>query len=56
MNVLEKESESAIDWFKVNDIVNPDELQAMIMSCDKENKNVLDIDNSIISSVDSVTF
>ena len=31
------ESKSAIGWFKINDmIVNPDKLQAMIVSCDKK--------------------
>ena len=40
IKVLEKESNSAIDWFKMSDmIVNSNKLQAMIMSCDKkENK------------------
>ena len=38
-------------------IVNPDKFQAMIMSCDKKEKKMdLDINNSIISSLDSVTF
>ena len=43
IEVLEKESKSVIDWFKMNDmIVNPDKFQAMIMSCDKkENKNMI---------------
>ena len=37
-------------------IVNPDKFQAMITSCDKkQNKHDLNINNSIISSVDSVT-
>ena len=37
-------------------IVNPDKFQAMIISCDKkENKYDLNINNSIISSADSVT-
>ena len=41
----------------MNDIVvNPDKFQAMIISCDKkENKYDLNINNSIISSADSVT-
>ena len=49
IKVLEKESKSAIDWFKLNDmIVNPNKFQAMIMRCD------LNMNNSIIiSSVDS---
>ena len=40
IKVLEKESNSAIDWFKMSDmIVNSNKFQAMIMSCDKkENK------------------
>ena len=40
IKVLEKESNSAIDWFKMSDmIVNSNKLQAIIMSCDKkENK------------------
>ena len=41
MKVLEKESMSAIDWLKMNDmIVNPEKFQALIMSCDKERKQV----------------
>ena len=57
IKTLGKESKSAIDWFKMNDmIVNPDKFQAMIMSRDKkENKHDLYINNSIISSADSVT-
>ena len=40
----------------MSDIVNPDKFQAMIISCDKkENKHDININNSIISSVDSVT-
>ena len=40
IKVLEKESNSAIDWFKMSDmIVNSNKFQAMIMNCDKkENK------------------
>ena len=39
IKVLEKDSKSAIDWFKMNHvIVNPDKFQAMIMSCDKKKK------------------
>ena len=40
IKVFEKESNSAIDWFKMSDmIVNSNKFQAMIMSCDKkENK------------------
>ena len=56
IKVLEKESKSAVDCFKMNMMVNPDKFQAMIMGCDKkENKHDLYINNSIISSVDSVT-
>ena len=57
IKVLEKESKSAIDWLKMNDvIVKQDKFQAMIMSYDKkENKYDLNINNSIFSSVDSVT-
>ena len=41
MKVLEKESMSAIDWLKMNDmIVNPEKFQALIMSCDKKRKQV----------------
>ena len=37
-------------------IVNKDKFQAMVMSFDiKENKHHLNINNSIISSVDSIT-
>ena len=39
LEVLERESKSAIDWFKINDmIVNPDKFQAMILSSDKKDK------------------
>ena len=39
--ILEKESKSAIDWFKNDMIVNPNKFQAMVMSCDKkEKKNI----------------
>ena len=39
IKVLGKESKSAIDWFRTNDvIVNLDKFQAMIMSCDKKRK------------------
>ena len=59
IKVLETERKSAIDWFKMNDmIVNADKFQAMITSSDKkkENKYNLNINNSIIIlSVDSVT-
>ena len=57
LKVLEKESKSATDWFKINDmIVNPDKSQAMILSSDKKEKKYdLNINNSIISSEESVT-
>ena len=57
IKLLERESKSAIDWFKMNDmIVNPDKFQAMILRPDKkENKFQLNINDSIISSEDSVT-
>ena len=35
-------------------IVNSDKFRAMIMSCDKKQNKHLNINNSIISSVDSV--
>ena len=35
-------------------IVHPDKFQAVIMSCDKKETKHLNINNSIISSVDSV--
>ena len=57
--LLEKESKSDNDWFKMNDmIVNPNKFQEMIMSCDKkENKCDSNINNSItISYVDFVAF
>ena len=41
LKVLEKESKSAIDWFKMNGmILNPDKFQAMIMNCDKKRKQI----------------
>ena len=59
IKVLERESKSAIDWFKINYvIVNPDTFQAKIKKAaiEKENKYDLNVNNSIIiSSVDSVT-
>ena len=58
IKVLQTESKSAIDWFKMNDmIVNPDKFQPMIMICGKMRKQIwLKKNNSkIISSVDSVT-
>ena len=57
LKVLEKESKSAFEWFEINDmIVNPDKFQAMISSCDKkENKFELNINDSFISSQNSVT-
>ena len=57
MKVLEKDSKSAIDWFRMNDMmVNPDEFQEMIMNrAKKENKYDLNVNNSKINaSVDSV--
>ena len=57
LEILERESKSAIDWFKINDmIVNPVKFQAMILSSDKKDKKFqLNINNSTISSEDSVT-
>ena len=57
LEVLERESKSAIDWFKINDmIVNPDKFQAMILSSDKKDKKFqLNINDSTISSEESVT-
>ena len=57
IKILEKESKTAIDWFKINDmIVNPDKFQAMILSTDKkENKYDLNINSSTITSETSVT-
>ena len=57
LEVLERESKSAIDWFKINDmIVNPDKFQAMILSSDKKDKkSQLNINDSAISSEDSLT-
>ena len=43
IKVLEKESKSAIDWSKMNMIVNTDMFQVMIMSCDKKRQNDLNI-------------
>ena len=43
IKVLEKESKSAIDWSKMNMIVNTDMFQVMIMSCDKKRQNELNI-------------
>ena len=41
IKVLEKESKSAIDWFKMNDmIVNPDKSHTMIKNCDRKRKQI----------------
>ena len=58
IKLLEKKSKPAIDWFKTNDtIVNPDKFQATVLSCDKkENKYTFDINDSRITSEDSVLF
>ena len=57
IKILEKESKVAIDWFKINDmIVNPGKFQAMILNHDKkENLYSLNINNSVISSKESVS-
>ena len=57
LKVLEKENKSAIDWFKINDvIVNSDKFPAMILSSEKKEKKYdLNINNSIIYSGKSVT-
>ena len=40
IKLLEKESKSAINWFKNNDIiVNPKKFQTKILSCDKKENN-----------------
>ena len=54
--MLNKESQTAVDWFEINDmIVNPDKFQAMILSSDKkENKYEIETSNSVISSEKSV--
>ena len=58
IKILEQENKSAIDWFQMTDvIVNSDKFQVIIMSCvKKENKIDLNINQSIIPFVDSVTF
>ena len=57
IKVLEKESKSNNDWFKMNDMmVNPHKFQSMITRRQKkENKFFLNMYNWIISSVDSIT-
>ena len=41
IKVLQTESKSAIDWFKMNDmIVNLDKFQPMIMICGKMRKQI----------------
>ena len=52
IKVLEKESKSVIAGLK-RIILSPNKFQAIIMSCDKENKYDL-INSIIVSSVDSV--
>ena len=55
--VLEKENQSAIEWFKITDmIVNPDKFQVMILSWDKkENRFEWNINDSITSSEKCIT-
>ena len=40
IKILEKESKSVIDWFKMNMIVNRDKFQTMITSCDEKRKQI----------------
>ena len=57
LNILEKESETAINWFKENEmIVNPDKFQALILGKHKQNDNIkLKINGSDIIPRKSVT-
>jgi len=57
VNILEKESETAIKWFKENEmIVNPDKFQALILGKHKQNDSIkLKINGSEIIPEKSVT-
>ena len=57
LDLLEKESENAINWFKVNDmIVNPDKFQMMIIGGNKKMDTVkIKINDVEIKSESSVT-
>ena len=42
LHTLEKESESAVDWFKNNNmVVNPDNFQAILINKRRENKTLI---------------
>ena len=47
LEILQKECETAINWFKRNNtIVNPDKFQSMIISSNKDlNKSILNIND-----------
>ena len=57
LRTLEKKTESAIDWFKNNNMIaNPDKFQAIIMNIRKENQitHKLKIHNNEIETTKSV--
>ena len=57
LHTLEKESESAVDWFRNNNVItNPDKFQAIVMNKRKENQitHKLQIYNNEIETTKSV--
>ena len=58
LDILEKESEVAINWFKQNEmIVNPDKFQAMVLGRHKQKETInLKINGAEIKGQNSVTF
>ena len=57
LHTLEKESESAVDWFRNNNVItNPDKFQAIVMNKRKENQIIhkLQICNNEIETTKSV--
>ena len=53
ISTLEQDSQAAIDWFKINEmIVNPDKFQAIVINknCRKKDSYALNINNKTINS------
>ena len=57
LDILEKESEVAINWFKQNEmIVNPDKFQAMVLGRHKQKETInLTINGAEIKGQNSIT-
>ena len=57
ISTLEQDSQAAIDWFKINEmIVNPDKFQAIVVkkNCRMKNSYALNINNQTINSENCV--